>query len=80
MTESYSPMVRITLLNKNMPVETAHLLDGKNPDTAKAACGNREDFAFCDVGTDDAFTVALETIERDVGCCNIALQRRSGSP
>ena len=71
-------MMRIMLLDEDMTVEAAHFLDGENADAAKAAGCHRKNFAFSDVGTKLTFAVALETIEGNVRCCDVAFERAAG--
>lgn len=78
MIESDSAMVRISLLNQHMTVEATHLLDGKYADAAKGAGSHRQDFSFRQVGSYDAITVTLQTVEGNGACCDIALERSAG--
>ena len=69
--------MRIALLNQDMAVETAHLMDCENANAAEATCCHRQNLAFSNVCTHNTLTVALEAIECDIRCCNVALQRAS---
>ena len=66
MSESDCAVVRESLADEDMPVEASHLRDGEHADAAEASGGNGKDFAFCDVGTKNAVTVALQTEEGDL--------------
>ena len=50
MAECNGAVVRVTLLDQNMAVETAHLMDAKDCNAAEGAGSNRQDLALCNVG------------------------------
>lgn len=79
MAEGYSTMMRISLLNKHMAIETAHLRDSEDADAAEGTSCYRENFALCDIGTELAVSSALETVEGDVSGINVALQGATGN-
>ena len=78
MAERHGAVVRISLLDENVSVEAAHLRDGEHADTAETSGGHRQDFAFCDVGAENTFAVALQTEEGDVAGGDVAFQSSSG--
>ena len=75
MSEGNGAVMRITFLNQDVTIESAHLMDRKYADTAEAGGCNGEDFAFGNVGAKDTVTVALQTIECDFTRCNVAFKR-----
>ena len=75
MAEGHGAMVRIVLLDQDMAVEAAHVVDGEHTDAAEGAGRDRQDFALGDVAAQDAFAVALQAVEGDVGSGDVAFQR-----
>ena len=78
MTECNGTVVRISLLDEHVTIETSHLLDCEDCDTAEGTGRYVEDLALSDVGNKLAVAVALQTIEGDVACCDVALERSAG--
>ncbi len=74
MAERNRAVVRIVLLNENMAIETAHFLDCEHAAAAEAAGCDIKNLAFRNIRTEDAFRVALQTIEGDVGRRNVTLK------
>lgn len=62
MTECNGAVVRVTLLDQNMAVETAHLMDAEDCNAAEGAGSNRQDLALCNVGAQVTLAVALQTV------------------
>ena len=58
-TECNRTVVGITLFNQNMTVETSHLGDSEDTDTAKGTSRNIEDLTLCDVCAEISVAVAL---------------------
>ena len=71
-------VVRISLLDENVTVESTHLVDREDTDTAEGTSRNIQNFAFCDVSTKSAFAIALESVEGDVACSDVAFKSTSG--
>ena len=78
MAECNGAVVRVTLLDQNMAVETAHLMDAEDCNAAEGAGSNRQDLALCNVGAQVTLAVALQTVEGDVRRCNVAFQGAAG--
>ena len=78
MREGYGAVMRIMLLDQDMAIEATHLLDREYADTTEGTCRHVEDFALCDVGTKNAFGIALETIEGDVAGSDVSLKGAAG--
>ena len=78
MSKCHRTVVRITLLDQYMTVESAHLGDGEDADAAEAAGLHRENLALCDVGAQLALAVALQPVEGHIRRRDISLQRAPG--
>ena len=78
MGEGNCAMVRIALLYQHMAIEAAHLRNGKYADAAEGLSGYGKNFTFSDIGTDNAFTVALQAVEGNGTGGNISFQRSAG--
>lgn len=59
MTECNRAMVRITLFNQDVTIETSHFGNSENTDTTKGTSRNIEDFTLCDICTEITVAVAL---------------------
>ena len=77
-TECNSTVVRISLLDEHVTIEASHFLDGEDCDAAEGTGRNVEDLALSNVGNELAVAVALQTIEGDVACCDVAFERSAG--
>ena len=73
-----APWWGVALLDQDVTVETAHLVDCEDADAAEGTGGNGQDFAFSDVGTQVALRVALQTVEGDVAGSDVAFQSAAG--
>ena len=71
----YRNMMRETLLNEHMTIESAHFRNGKDADAAKGIRGCRQDFTLRNIGSKLTVRSALQTEERDVPLGNIAFER-----
>ena len=76
--EGNGAMVWISLLDKHVAIETTHLADAEDTDTAERTCRNVEHFALSDVRAQVALRVALQAIECDRTCSDVALQCTTG--
>lgn len=76
-SESNCAVVRISLLNQNMAIESAHFGDSKYCDTAEGTGRNVEDFALCNVAAELALGIALKSVEGDFGRSDVALEGTS---
>ena len=77
MTECNGTVVRISLLDEHVAIEASHLLDSEDCDTTEGTGRYVENLALSDVGNKLSVAVALQTIEGDVACCDVALKRSS---
>ena len=78
MTECNGAVVRVTLLDQNMEVETAPLMDAEDCNAAEGAGSNRQDLALCNVGAQDTLAVARQRVEWGVRGCNVTVQGAAG--
>ena len=78
MSKGHRTVVGEALLNEHMPVEPAHLVNGKHPDAAEACGCDRQNLALGNVGTEIALRVTLQTVERDIARGDVAFQRAAG--
>jgi len=76
-TECHSAVMRISLLDEYVTIEASHLLDSEDCDTTEGTGRYVEDLALSDVGNKLSVAVALQTIEGDVACSNVALESSS---
>ena len=81
MTEGDRTVVRVALLDEDVTVEAAHLVNREDADAAEAPRMYRQNFAFCDVAAQITVGIALQAVERDLACRKICLEPRvkSGS-
>ena len=77
MAESNCAVMRESLLDQYMTVEASHFRDGKYAASAKAVRLDRKNFAFCDIASEHAFGITLQTVECDIPCCDVALSSSS---
>ena len=61
-----------------MTVESSHLRNCKDSDAAEASCLYGKDLTLSDIRTKNTFAVTLQTVEGDIGSCDVTLQRTSG--
>ena len=73
MAECHCTVMWEPLLDQYMTVETSHFRDGKYAASAKAVRLNWKDFALCDVASENAFGITLQTVECDIASCDVAL-------
>lgn len=74
MTKRNSTVVRIAFLNQNMPVETAHFLNGKYTDTAKGTGLYRQNLTLYNIASKLAFKVTLQAVKGYFSCGNVSLK------
>ena len=74
MVKRNSAVVRITLFDQHMTVEACHFGNRKDADAAKGTGLDRKHFTLCDVGTENAFAVTLQTVERNRGRRDITFE------
>ena len=71
-------MMRISLLDEHVAIETTHLADGEDSDAAERACRHVEHLALSDIRAQIALRVTLQTIECDWAGSDVALQSATG--
>ena len=71
--------MRIALLDQNVAIESAHLLDCEDADAAEGSGSDRKDLALCDVCAKDVVRGALQTIEGDLTRLEVALEGSVGN-
>ena len=74
MAECNSTVVREVLLDKEVSVESAHLLDSENADAAEGLSSNRENLTLCNVSSDLSVRCRLQSVECDVAGNDVALE------
>ena len=77
MTESDSSVMRIALLDKYMTVKSSHFVYGENAYAAEGACGNIEYLALRDIRNELSVGVALQAVEGNVACGDVAFKSSS---
>ena len=78
MSESNCTVVRISLLNQNMAIESAHFGDSEYCDTAEGTGRNVEDLTLCNVAAELALGIALKSVEGDFRRSDVAFKSTSG--
>ena len=73
-TECNCAVVREVLLDKEVSVESAHLLDSENADAAERLSSNRENLTFCNISSDLAVRCGLQSVECDIAGSDVALE------
>ena len=69
--------MRESAFYKYVTVEASHFRNSEDTNTTKGSGRYIQDFTFCDVGNQFSIGIALQTIEGNIGCCNITLQSTS---
>lgn len=75
MREGHRTVVRIVLLDEHMAVETSHLRNTEDTYAAEGACRYVENLALSDIRAELTLAVALQTVEGDRTCRDVAFQR-----
>ena len=73
-SESHCAVMRIVLLDQDVTVETAHLMDREDADAAEGPCRNGKDFSFRHIRAELAVRCGLQAEECDVAGRDIAFE------